>query len=133
MLGEECGTADTAAEPIVWDNEGQIVFDAPWQAQIFSMTVALHEAGLVNWSTWTEIFSSKRRSSSAAGKPDTSQTYYEDWLDALETLTANLNLAPHLEQIRYREAWRDAAERTKHGHPIELQATDFHDIHHLNE
>ncbi len=130
MPGKDCKAAEAAVKPIVWDNEGQVVFGAPWQAQIFSMTVALHEAGLFSWSAWTDVFSARRRASSASGKPDTSQTYYEDWLDALETLTASLNLAPQGDQVRYRSAWRDAAQRTRHGHPIELQSADFKDSGH---
>jgi len=126
MPGRDCKAAGAGIEPVIWDNEGQVAFGEPWQAQIFSMTVALHEAGLFGWSTWAEVFSGRRRASSVEGKPDTSQTYYEDWLDALETLTASLDLAPQAEQARYRKAWRDAAERTKHGHPIELQPADFH-------
>ena len=40
------------------DGDGP-VFDAPWQAQAFSLVVNLHKAGLFEWKTWAEIFSAE--------------------------------------------------------------------------
>lgn len=117
--------------PRSWDGEGDTVFGAPWQAQIFSMTVALNEAGMFTWKEWVDVFSVHRRASNAAGKPDTIETYYEDWLDALEAMSAKQGLASEEDQLRYREAWREAAERTRHGQPIELRDADFTEIGHV--
>lgn len=117
--------------PRSWDGEGDTVFGAPWQAQVFSMTVALNEAGIFTWKEWVDVFSSLRRASHVAGKPDTIETYYQDWLDALEAMSVKQGLASEEDQLRYREAWREAAERTRHGQPIELQDADFRETGHV--
>jgi nitrile hydratase accessory protein len=124
-LSGDAGSSTDRTEPKTWEAEGNVAFAEPWQAQIFSMTVALNEAGAFTWKEWVEVFSTHRRLSQEAGKPDSSQTYYEDWLDALEAMAATQALASPEDQARYKEAWRGAAARTKHGQPIELQETDF--------
>jgi nitrile hydratase accessory protein len=62
------------------------VFSAPWQAQAFAMTLALHERGLFSWGEWAQALSQAIASAQAAGDPDLGDTYYHHWLDALETL-----------------------------------------------
>ena len=56
---------------------------------------------------------------------DTGATYYHHWLAALERLVAETGAASRDEQERTREAWRRAAHRTPHGHPIDLHPDDF--------
>ena len=124
-LSQVAGSSADRTEPRTWAAEGNVAFAEPWQAQIFSMTVALNEAGAFSWQEWGEVFSAHRRQSQEACKPDTSQTYYEDWLDALETMAEMQALASRENQLRYRRAWHNAAARTKHGQPIELQEADF--------
>ena len=97
------------------------VFSAPWQAQAFAMTLALHERGLFTWSEWAMALSQAIARAQAAGDPDLGDTYYHHWLDALETLLQAKGLA-HAETLHALEhAWEDAAERTPHGQTIELQ------------
>ena len=45
--------------------------------------------------------------------------------DALERLVADTGAASADDQERTREAWRRAAHRTPHGHPIDLRPDDF--------
>ena len=113
-LSRAAGSPADRTEPRTWAAEGNVAFAEPWQAQIFSMTVALNEAGAFSWQEWGEVFSAHRR-----------QTYYEEWLDALETMAEMQALASRENQLRYRRAWHNAAARTKHGQPIELQEADF--------
>jgi nitrile hydratase accessory protein len=96
------------------------VFSAPWQAQAFAMTLALHERGLFSWSEWAQALSQAIVRAQSAGDPDLGDTYYHHWLDALETLLQAKGLA-HAETLHALEhAWEDAAERTPHGQPVEL-------------
>ena len=96
------------------------VFSAPWQAQAFAMTLALHERGLFSWSEWAQALSQAITRAQAAGDPDLGDTYYRHWLDALETLLLAKGLA-HANTLHALEhAWEDAAERTPHGQSIEL-------------
>jgi nitrile hydratase accessory protein len=101
------------------------VFGAPWQAQAFAMTLALHEKGLFSWSEWAETLAAQIQAAQAAGDPDAGDTYYRHWLVALETLVARKGASSHDELARYREAWDHAADRTPHGQAIELRPGDF--------
>ncbi|MFM8768123.1 MAG: nitrile hydratase accessory protein [Rubrivivax sp.] len=97
------------------------VFSAPWQAQAFAMTLALHERGLFSWSEWAQALSQAITRAQAAGDPDLGDTYYRHWLDTLETLLLAKGLA-HADTLHALEhAWEDAAERTPHGQTIELR------------
>ena len=61
----------------------------------------------------------------AAGDPDTGATYYRHWLNALERLVTEKGIADAGLLARYHDAWDHAADRTKHGDPIELRPEDF--------
>ena len=65
------------------------------------------------------------RRAQAAGDPDTGGTYYRHWLTALERLVAEKGVADAQTLKRYYHAWDHAADRTRHGQPIELRPEDF--------
>ncbi len=66
------------------------VFNEPWEARAFAMTVALHERGLFTWPQWAEALSCQIALARAAGDQDLGDTYYQHWLFALESLVKNL-------------------------------------------
>ena len=101
------------------------VFREPWEAQAFSMAVALHERGVFTWTEWAATLADEIKRAQAAGDPDTGETYYRHWLAALERLVAEKGIASHGTLTRYRDAWDRAADRTPHGKPIELSPDDF--------
>lgn len=101
------------------------VFRAPWEAQAFAMTVALHQRGLFTWPEWAATLGEEIKRAQDEGDPDAGDTYYEHWLRALERLVAAKGLTDAPTLGRYKHAWEHAAERTPHGQPIELQAEDF--------
>jgi len=101
------------------------VFREPWEAQAFAMAVALQARGLFTWSEWAQALGEEIKRAQAAGDPDRGDTYYRHWLAALEKLVAAKGASSVDELIRYQRAWDHAADRTPHGQPIELQATDF--------
>jgi len=106
------------------DSEGP-VFREPWEGQAFAMAVTLHRHGLFTASEWAAALGQEIKNAQAAGDPDTGATYYRHWLNALERLVAEKNLASGATLARYRAAWARAAERTPHGAPITLAAEDF--------
>ena len=108
------------------DTEGP-VFREPWEAQAFAMTLALHERGLFSWPEWAATLGEEIKRAQAAGDPDTGETYYRHWLNALERIVAAKGLADVTMLARYRHAWHHAADRTPHGTPIELRPDDFAD------
>ncbi len=71
-------------------NEGNPVFNEPWEARAFAMTVALHERGLFTWPQWAEALARQIDLAHAAGDADLGDTYYRHWLSALESLVKNL-------------------------------------------
>lgn len=105
--------------------DGGPVFHEPWEAHAFAIVVRLHEHGLFTWPQWASTLAEEIERAQAAGDPDTGDTYYRHWLAALERVVAEQGAASVDEQERTREAWRRAADRTPHGHPIELVAADF--------
>ncbi|HYW59362.1 MAG TPA: nitrile hydratase accessory protein [Xanthobacteraceae bacterium] len=118
--------AADAVPSIPRDAEGP-VFREPWEAQAFAMALALHERGLFTWPEWAATLADEIKRAQAAGDPDTGETYYRHWLNALERIVAAKGLADAQLLARYRAAWDRAAERTPHGMPIALKPEDFAD------
>jgi nitrile hydratase accessory protein len=106
------------------DTEGP-VFREPWEAQAFSMALALHQRGLFTWPEWAATLADEIKRAQAAGDPDTGETYYRHWLAALERLVADKGIASMDTLAHYRDAWDRAADRTPHGTPITLSPEDF--------
>jgi nitrile hydratase accessory protein len=94
------------------------VFREPWEAQVFAMVLALHEAGVFSWSEWTAALS--RRIAAAQPGDGAADSDYGRWLAALESLVIENDLAS-AEALKARKAaWTRAAEATPHGRPILL-------------
>jgi nitrile hydratase accessory protein len=106
------------------DAEGP-VFEQPWQAHAFAMTVSLHERGVFTWPEWSNALSQEIRSAAHRDEQNHGETYYLHWLKALEALVAAKGVASNQELSRFQEAWRHAAERTPHGAPIVLTDEDL--------
>jgi nitrile hydratase accessory protein len=117
--------AREAIPSIPSDSEGP-VFREPWEAQAFAMTLSLHERGLFTWPQWAATLADEIKRAQAAGDPDTGETYYRHWLNALERLVAEKGVTDPPTLARYQHAWDHAADRTPHGEPIELRPGDFH-------
>ena len=97
------------------DGDEEQVFAAPWQAQVFAMTVVLHERGLFTWPEWAQALGRRVRDGSVDGRD-----YYECWAAALEDMLAARAVTSPEDVDRTTQAWHDAAARTPHGEPIEL-------------
>ncbi len=123
-LDPQAAAAASAVPGLPRDQDGP-VFRAPWEAQAFAMAVALHARGVFTWSEWAAALAAEIKRAQAGGDADTGETYYRHWLATLENLVAEKGIATATVQHRYRDAWDHAADRTPHGAPIELQASDF--------
>jgi nitrile hydratase accessory protein len=110
-ISAHCG--DAFISPDISDGHG--VFDAPWQATAFALTVALHQKGLFSWPDWAATLSRH-----IAANPDDGRRYYEHWLAALEEMIQRCQLGQAQELADLQQAWVEAAERTPHGQPIEI-------------
>jgi nitrile hydratase accessory protein len=94
------------------------VFEAPWQAEAFALTVALHERGVFSWTEWTSALSSQVHAPDAAAD---GHDYYEHWVRALESLLAARGMASPDAVEALTAAWHRAAHVTPHGQPILLE------------
>ena len=116
--------ADPALPGILFNAEGP-TFGAPWQAQAFAMTLALHERGLFSWTEWAQALAARIVAAPAAPGEDAGDAYYRQWLAALEDLVALKGAVSMADLLAYQAAWDRAADRTPHGQPIELQPHDL--------
>ena len=126
---------------------GEPVFKEPWEAQAFSLVIALHESGVFSWSEWSDALAQAirrdlhpggledvvQRVSEAVGedvgaktsdqmeeKEDRRDSYYQHWLAALEHLAIVKGLSGAGELALRVHAWREAYLATPHGQPVEL-------------
>jgi nitrile hydratase accessory protein len=113
------------AVPSIPRDAGGPVFREPWEAQAFAMALALYDRGLFTWPEWAAVLADEIKRAQAAGDPDTGETYYQHWLNALERIVAAKGITDVQTLGRYRDAWDRAAERTPHGMPIALTSEDF--------
>jgi len=74
-------------ETLPRDN-GELVFDAPWEARALAVAVALVEKLDLPWDAFRQ-----RLMRAIADDPD--RPYYESWGVALESLVIELDLATH--------------------------------------
>lgn len=96
------------------------MFKAPWEAQAFAMTLALHQRGEFNWKEWTQTLAAVIGEVRQRGEPDTGEDYYRHWLTALERIAARKGLVTDALLRQRRDQWEEAARRTPHGQPIEF-------------
>jgi len=101
------------------DDEGP-VFNAPWEAQAFAMTLSLHAAGAFTWREWADALAAELSAAAAHGEPDDGSHYYEHWLAALEKLVTKKGVEPAQELQRRLDEWDAAVRATPHGKPVEL-------------
>ena len=89
------------------------VFAEPWQAQLFALTIALHQDGAFTWTEWSAALGARLRQ-------DDGEAYFAAWLTALETLLADKGLAEGVALGALKAAWADAYRHTPHGMAVEL-------------
>jgi nitrile hydratase accessory protein len=74
-------------ESLPRDN-GELVFEAPWQARALAIAVALTERLNLPWDTF-------RHRLMTAIAEDPHRPYYDSWVEALESLVIELDLVTH--------------------------------------
>ena len=68
---------------------GELVFDAAWEARVFGMTISMHERQLF---AWDEFRSGLIEEIAEADRDGSDSTYYERWLEAFEHLLVEKGL-----------------------------------------
>jgi nitrile hydratase accessory protein len=93
-------------------------FAAPWQARAFAMTLSLHKAGVFTWAEWAAALSEElheHQNPALCG-----DDYYHCWVEALDHLVQQKQVASGAQIDALAQAWHEAAERTPHGEPVSL-------------
>lgn len=96
------------------------VFRAPWEAQVFAMTLSLHRQGVFAWTEWAETLGARLAAAAEAGGAQDGSDYYLRWLEALEDMAIAKGAADPQDLIATADAWSSAAAATPHGQPIRL-------------
>ncbi|WP_432675409.1 nitrile hydratase accessory protein [Nioella aestuarii] len=96
------------------------MFDEAWQAQVLAIADTMVKAGRFSASAWAETLGEELRRAEADGRPDTTQTYYEAALAALEELTTEATAITGADLTERKAEWTRAYERTPHGQPVLL-------------
>ena len=118
----EASSATTGqVAPVSRDGDGGPVFEAPWQANAFAVTLALHQRGVFTWTEWASTLAAEIKRATAAGDPDDGSTYYRHWLSAIERLVVDKGVVTPAHLDARRAAWHRAAHATPHGQPILLE------------
>ena len=97
-----------------------MVFEQPWHAQLFALTVQLNCDGCFVWSYWTKIFAATLKTRGLSKSLNGGDDYFEAWLDAFEQLLCQLDLTEEAHVKTMRQAWAQAYLVTPHGHPVKL-------------
>lgn len=104
-------------------DERELVFAEPWQAQAFALAVKLSEHGHFTWKEWAAALTNELKTAATRGELDDGSRYYDHWLVALEHLVMAKGLADPASLLARKEAWAEAYRRTPHGKPVELVAS----------
>ncbi len=94
--------ADLGGDAALPRKNGELVFQAPWQGRAFGLAVVLNEKGAYPW----DEFRSGLVEQIAKGIPD----YYENWLNALESLLLARGVVTR-DEVKERAAEYQALER----------------------
>ena len=96
------------------------IFEQPWHAQLFALTVTLNERGHFSWSEWAERFGSSLKTHGLAQSLNGGDDYFLAWLDALESLLAGRGFVQADELGALKVAWTKAYLSTPHGAPFRI-------------
>ncbi|MEY8840748.1 nitrile hydratase accessory protein [Cribrihabitans sp. XS_ASV171] len=97
------------------------VFQEPWHAQVFALTVHLNEAGRLDWPDWAARFGATLKRHGLAKELNGGEDYFAAWLETLEGWLAEEGAAAADEVARAEVDWREAYLSTPHGQPVRLK------------
>ena len=96
------------------------VFEAPWHAQLFALTVYLNEQNHFVWAEWAERFGATLRRHGVGKDLNGGDDYFMAWLETLESYLSETGDAASADVNAIKEAWERAYLTTPHGAPVSL-------------
>ena len=91
---------------------GELAFEAPWQARVFGMAHGLCDAGIFSWDQFRDALIKEIAHWEAEAATGADYAYYERFQAALEQLLAELGTAPSDQQ----QIAAEALAARPHGH-----------------
>lgn len=99
------GIADMEGDTALPRQNGELVFQDPWEGEAFAMAVALYEQGLYRWEEFRDRLIIELAAAERPEIPDAQRPgYYECWLAALESLLVQKHILTS-KQIETRATW----------------------------
>lgn len=86
-IDRKIADAETTAAPP--RQNGELVFEAPWEARAFGLAVALCESGAYKWRDFSAALAAR---TAAAEKENDPSGYYARWVASLEDLAVEKGL-----------------------------------------
>ena len=107
---------------------GELAFSAPWESRLFGLTMALVEAGRLDW----EVFRGRLIGAIAAWEAtdrDEEWNYWQRWQEAFEGSleAAGLVAAPEIDRLTGQLAARPHGHDHGHGHDHDHRHDDHHE------
>jgi nitrile hydratase accessory protein len=101
-------------------SNGELLFEALWEARAFGVAVALHERGAFPWPAFSQALAAQIRQAEDSGR---SRPYYESWLAALRELVTDADLISAADIGRRA---RQVRRQDDHGHDHDHPHGDHH-------
>ncbi|MEM7002715.1 MAG: nitrile hydratase accessory protein [Pseudomonadota bacterium] len=83
---------------------GEVIFEAPWQARTFGMAVALTEQGVIDWADMQASLIEVIAAADAVRAADAEYPYFEYFAEALQRLLGRIEIVSAAELVGRSEA-----------------------------
>ena len=97
------------------------VFEEPWHAQVFAITVAMNEAGVFQWTDWADRFGAMLKQHGLTRDLNGGSDYFHAWIETIEDFLADQKIALPTDLEVLKSAWEQAYLQTPHGQPVKIQ------------
>ena len=95
-------------------HDQEIVFNEPWEAEAFALTLSLYRRGLFTWDEWANTLGS------VIHGEESSLPYYQQWLLALGKIISSKGILTDEEVSERCYEWEEVLKTTPHGKPLKL-------------
>lgn len=96
------------------------VFEEPWHAQVFALTVHLNETGQLEWADWATRFGATLKAHGVDRDLNGGSDYFAAWLETLEAVLAERAMTDPDSLAMLKSQWEQAYLSTPHGEPVVL-------------
>jgi len=105
--------ADMEGQMALPRQNGELLFETPWEARAFGMAVALNDSGVYMWRDFSQGLAAE---TAAAERHGIASSYYERWLETLEKIIIAKGLMTPQELDQRTAAYVSGLHDDHHGH-----------------